>query len=231
MAAEIALVTANMGGIDPCFAPPSLPDGLDAFYYADRTCGQNPRTWTRVLIDEATQEPRLRSKFFKCQIHRLPEVQGCRWLAWADASIEFHSLNFLIDWAHIAGETGERAVFVPHPHRQTVAEEYAYVLQKLAEGNEYLSSRYSADGLEREREHFGRSHDLSKLRLWAGGLWLLPNMPRAHAFLDAWWDCVLHYTIIDQPAISPLLAEHGIEPIAFDVPLYDNQYWTRRAHP
>ena len=228
MGAEIAFVTANMGGLDPLFSMPPCP-GVDAFYYTDLSEGVPPG-WAGIFVGDGGPR-RLLAKRFKCQAHRLAEVQGCRWLAWADACFEFRSLDFLREWADLAGDDGARAVFVPHPDRATVAEEYAYVLRQLAAGNKYLGSRYSAEVLRCERAHFSRTHDLERLRLWAGGLWLFRNVPRTHAFLNAWWDCVLRFSIFDQAAISPLLADHGIQPIAFNVNLYSNQHWARRPHP
>lgn len=228
MGAEIALVTANMGGLDPLFALPPHP-GVDAFYYTDRPDAV-PSGWTGSFV-VGDGNPRLLAKRFKCQAHRLAEVQGCRWLAWADASFEFRSLDFLHAWAALAGDEGACAVLVPHPDRGTVAEEYAYVLRQIAGGNKYLSSRYSAEVLRCERAHFSRTHELEKLRLWAGGMWLFANVPRTHEFLNSWWDCVLRFSILDQTSMSPLLADHGIEPVAFSGNLYDNQHWVRHPHP
>ena len=232
MGTSIALVTANMGGIDPLFALPPHP-GIDALYYTDvPSLGSAASTWTRILVPPyPASEPRLKAKFFKCQAHHLPEVRGYPWLAWADASFEFHSLEFLTEWSGFAAPDGSRAVFVPHPDRQTVAQEYGYVLRQIELGNPYLAGRYSAEALEREREFFSRIHDLEALKLWAGGLWLMANASRTHAFLDAWWNCVLRFSILDQAALSPLLMEHGIEPVGFDVDLSTNQHFTRHVHP
>ena len=225
MAAEIALVTANMGGIDPPFPLPEA-SGVASFYYTDRP-GPAPMGWTKVPVS-APENPRLASKFFKCQIHRLPETARCAWLAWADASFQFHSLAFLPDWAPVIEE--DRALFVPHPDRATVAEEYDYVLRQIAAGNPYLSARYTPGPLERERARFGSRYDLSALPLLSGGMWMLRRGERSDAFLDAWWACVNEFSVFDQAAIPPLLADHGIRPFRLGVNLYKNPHFTRVSH-
>ncbi len=85
---DLVLVTANFGGIDE-LKPFPVAAGFDRFYYADRetiarASPEAAATWTRLIEPEYPHSdfgPRLRSKYFKCQIHRLPEVQTYRWLA------------------------------------------------------------------------------------------------------------------------------------------------------
>jgi len=227
LVAEIALVTANIGGMDPVFSLPPHP-GIDAFYYAD-LMQEAALGWTRIFVADGGPR-RLLSKRMKCQIHRLEEVRSYRWMAWTDASFEFRSLEFLPDWARAAEAQGADAVFVPHPHRKTVAEEYAYILRLLDEGNEYLTVRYPPEPLRRERAHFAERHDLSALPMWCGGLWMVANGPRVHGFLDAWWQTVNEYSALDQAAISPLLVEHDIKAISADVDIYESPNWKRHAH-
>jgi hypothetical protein len=77
---EIALVTANFGGIDDIKTLPQH-DGIDAFYYTDAaTRSQADQTaiasWTRVLVPNYPRHDfgsRLRAKYFKLQVHRLDD--------------------------------------------------------------------------------------------------------------------------------------------------------------
>lgn len=99
---EIALVTANFGGID-AVKPLPAHEGIDAFYYidqpnADSASAEATKTWTRVIVPNYPRHdfnPRLRARYFKHQIHRLDEVREHRWLVWADGSLQFKDLRFL----------------------------------------------------------------------------------------------------------------------------------------
>lgn len=227
MAADIALVTANCGGIDPLFQLPPHP-GIDAFYFTDKV-EPSAEGWAIVHMGSG-RVPAMSAKRIKCQIHRLDQVRGYRWLAWADSSFAFRSLDYLFDWQRRAEADEASAVFVPHPHRKTVAEEYAYILRLLDEGNAYLTARYRSEPLQRERAHFAERHDLSTLPMWCGGLWMVKNEPRVHAFLDRWWETVMAYSTLDQAAISPLLVEHGLKAIAAGADIYQSEHWTRHPH-
>jgi hypothetical protein len=232
MKASIVLVTANLGGIDTAFPLPRH-EGVDAVYFADFDVPPVvAATWDTVIrvSRPAAGEARLTAKHHKCQIHKPKEIAGYRYLAWADACFRFKSLTFLPELASVIGERGTRAAFIPHPDRRTVAEEYAFILDQIVRGNRYLKSRYEVEPLERERRHFAARYDLTQLRLWCGGLWLLPNSPAAWSFLNAWWDVVKAFSIFDQTAITPLLEDAGIEVIPFDVDLYNNSLWERVRH-
>lgn len=229
---SIVLVTANLGGIDPTFPLPPHP-GVDAVYFADFDVPPDvAATWDTVVRVERPEngDARLMAKYPKCQIHKLDETAGHQYLAWADACFRFTSLAFLPELAARIGENKDKAVFIPHPDRRTVAEEYAYVLDEIARGNRYLRSRYTAEPLQREREHFAARYDLTQLPLWCGGLWMLPNSPAARSFLDAWWSVVQTFSIFDQAAITPLLANAGIEVEPLDAYLYRNPMWERLPH-
>jgi hypothetical protein len=71
---NIALVTANFGGIDEVKALPDHEE-TDAFYYTDQSVSPEvARTWTRIINPNYPRydlNPRLRAKYFKLQIHRL----------------------------------------------------------------------------------------------------------------------------------------------------------------
>jgi len=86
----IALVTANFGGIDVAKRLPNR-SGIDAFYYTDELSAmaaslEVTSTWTRVIVPIYPRHDfsaRLRARYFKHQIHRLDDVRGYNWLAWA----------------------------------------------------------------------------------------------------------------------------------------------------
>lgn len=230
MGAHVALVSANLGGLDPLHPLPALP-GVRSTYYTDRT--DEPVEllgWNRVIHVDAVGGPRLASKLYKCQIYRTADAGDAEWFLWVDACVRIRSLDFVPDLIAELGGSGRRAAFVPHPDRTTVADEYAYVIDGLRRRNRYLTARYTVEAMERERDYFARRHDLGRLPLWCGGLWLLPASFESMRFLDAWWWVVRNLNIFDQCAISPLLVESGIEPVALNHSIYANEYWERVPH-
>jgi len=230
MTGRVALVSANFGSVDPLLSLPPLPEGVQALYFTDGA--GVPPGWSDVGARAYTfrEEARYRAKFYKCQIHRLDLTQGFDWFVWADSCLRFSDLSFIPKIIHELTFNGALGAFVPHPDRRTVAEEYEYVLRQIANGNPYLSRRYSAEDLKRERAHFAGEYDLGKLQLWCGGIWILANRPSVCAFLDDWWNCVNTFSIFDQAAMTPLLVRHAVDVVRFDVPLYKNQYWERVPH-
>lgn len=224
------LVTSNLGGIDPHFPLPEV-EGLDSLYFTDRPMDPHVRaTWTKVVIVPEASNPRLAAKFHKCQVHRLREAQGYTHIIWADASVHFHSLDFMLDKLEELGTDGSRVAMVPHPVRNNAAAEYEYVLDQLHRRNPYLTSRYDADKLELERAHFSKYHDLRTVPLWCGGLWAIAPVGKTAAAFDIWWWVVLNFSILDQAALGPSLVESGVEVLPIKVDLYHNPHFTRVHH-
>jgi len=222
---RVLLVTANAGGFDKVYALPPT-ERLDSVYYSDE--GHHPHGWDRGAVLPRYSPARLRAKWPKCQIHRLPEAVGYSHLAWADASFRFSSVGFLADWADRL--EADEALFIPHPSRATVAEEYEYIIARLNEGHRYLADRYNARDLERERDNFAAQWDLSTLPLVSGGLWLLPNGPQQRWFLDSWWATVNTFSLLDQAAITPLLYSADVRIRRFDVNLWSGPSWLHMGH-
>lgn len=225
---RVGLVSANFGGIDEPKPLPALPPGLEAHYYTDRPLPAPVHaTWTRVTLGPQGINPRLQSKVYKCQVYRF--APGADVFVWADASFRFLDLSFLTREAALLGV--DEGAFIPHPNRDTVLDEYHYVIRQLQAGNPYLCSRYTIESFEREMAHFRRrGHRLERMPLWSGGLWLLRYGPKVTRFLDAWWKCVQDFSVMDQPAISPLLDEADVKVRALDLNLYRSPFYVHEPH-
>lgn len=236
---SIALVSANFGGIDELKPLPPHP-GVDAFCCTDEAgaAAVSPevaRTWTRILVPDYPRPdfaPRLRAKYFKCQIHRLDEVRRYRWLAWADTSLRFKDLAFLrVQAAALARlPSRRRALLVPHPERKTVQEEFEFVQREMEAGNAYLRARYLSERMPEQMRHLAARGFGGGERLWCGGLWLVENNATVRAAWDDWWDQNLRYGLMDQLSLPAVLAQHRVEPLALDVSLWDNQHFTFVGH-
>jgi len=221
---DLVLVTANFGGIDE-LKPFPVAAGFDRFYYADRetiarASPEAAATWTRLIEPEYPHRdfgPRLRSKYFKCQVHRLPEVQAYKWLAWADSSLLLHDASFLQEAVDRLGSLPEksRLMLLPHPHRKTVREEYDFVVTKIEQGFEYLCRRYSTEAMKKQIELFQRCGWNLDAKLWASGVWLIENNSAIRSCWDSWWQQVLSFGAMDQLSLPIVLENHGLCPQEF----------------
>lgn len=233
---DIALVSASFGGIDELKPLPPHP-GVDAFFYTDDAQGpaETAATWTRVVVPDYPRHdfnPRLRAKYFKLQIHRLDEVAGHRWLAWADGAFLFRELAFLAERAAALAELPphRRALLIPHQERATVAEEFEFVQREMAAGNDYLVQRYAQERMSEQMADFRRRGWNTGARLWCGGFWLMENSDRMRRALDGWWDQNLRYGIMDQLSLPVVLDAHGIEPQAWPVAILHNPHFSYVPH-
>lgn len=235
---KIALVTANFGGIDMVKPlPPRM--GIDAFCFTDSatleaTDPSVSRTWTTIAVPDTDTLPgaRLRSRYFKHQIHRLPQTQACRWLVWADSSIAFKELAFIPDIVRtLQGlAPAQRLLLIPHPDRESVRQEIAFVESQLSQGNEYLCVRYGSDRIAQGKEHLlSRGFSLDA-KLWCGGFWVIENNPILHQAWDAWWSYTLRFGMQDQFYLPAALAECGLMPQPANFALRHNPHFDLVKH-
>lgn len=234
---RIALFTTSFGGID-ALKPIPRHDQIDTFFVTDTVTNPDhpaAATWTR-LIDPAGASAgfpgRLRSRYYKTQIHRLPEAKPYRWLVWADASLCFNDIDFIVDeatkLAHLPAE--QRLALVPHPRRKTVDEEYAHVRNQIQRGNEYLSARYQLRELSDQMEFLAAEGMATSGRLWALGFWLVENNDQIGACWDCWWDHIKRFGPMDQLPLPPLIERFRLVPSALNIDIRANRHFRRVAH-
>lgn len=235
---RVALVTANFGGIDELRALPE--HSIDAFYYTDaetvsRADATALESWSRVVVPNYPRHdfnPRLRAKYFKLQIHRLPEASTHRWLVWADSSVLFKSTEFIEDSiSRLASlPEDERLLVVPHPDRETVLEEYEFIRDEIAAGNEYLITRYRDEKMTEQMRYFERRGWDVNAPLWCGTFWIVENSSFFNRIWDDWWDQNLRFGMMDQLSLPVLLEAHGVTPAMLDIVLWDNEYFRKAKH-
>jgi hypothetical protein len=234
----IALVTANFGGIDDLRALPN--HRFDSFYYTDaatreKASGHAFETWSRVIVPDYPRhdfEPRLRARYFKHQIHRLPEVSRHRWLVWADSSIVFKSSTFIEDAVSRLESLPEtaRLMVIPHPDRGTVRDEYQYIRDEIAAGSEYLSIRYANEKMSEQMRYFEAQGWNVQAPLWCGTFWIVENNGFFNHLWDDWWDQNLRFGMMDQLSLPVLLEAHGAVPDQLDIVLWDNEFFRTVKH-
>jgi hypothetical protein len=230
----IALVSANFGGIDE-IKPFLSCAGIDAFYYTDAAtlataAPDVAASWTRIIVPNYPRHDfgaRLRGRYFKHQIHRLPETASYRWLVWADTSLLFVDPTFLVEQAQRLASLppNQRILLVPHPDRRTVREEYTYIRDEISNGNEYLRIRYADEKMTEQIEAFESQGMSIDAQLWCGTIWMVENTALMHRCWDSWWDQNLRYGMMDQLSLPVLLEQFRLEPQALPINLWENRYF------
>ena len=236
---EVALVTANFGGIDELRGLPPH-DGIDAFYYTDEATRLGAdstaiASWTQVLVPDYPRHDfgaRLRARYFKHQIHRLDEVRNHRWLVWADSSLQFHETDFILEHVEKLRSLPphKRILVVPHPERRTIREEYEFIRDLIAQGNEYLILRYQQEKMTEQMEYFRRQGWDLEARLWCGTFWIVENSDLLNRLWDDWWDQNIRFGMMDQLSLPVLLDHHGCDPEQLDVVLWENAHFIHVKH-
>lgn len=235
----LALVTANFGGIDKIRSFPAQ-HGISAFYYTEAntlsaTDAATAASWTRVMLPDYPRHdmvPRLRAKYFKLQIHRLPEVEPYRWLAWGDASLQFNDLSFLFEFCNTLAllPDHQRVALIPHPHRSTIRQEYEFVQNEIAAGDEYLRVRYGQEKMTEQMSYFLKCGWNLDAPLWCGTTWLVENNEVIRRCWNGWWDQILRYGMQDQLSLPVLLDAFGLQAQSFGFDLTDNPFFKWEPH-
>ena len=175
---------------------------------------------------------RLRSRYFKHQIHRLDEVRSHRWLVWADSRLHFHETGFILEQVEKLRRlpSSNRILLIPHPDRRTIREEYEFIRDAIDQGSEYLRVRYQQEKMKEQMEHFRRQGWDVEAKLWCGGFWMVENSARLNRLWDDWWDQNIRFGMMDQLSLPVLLNEYGCDPQPLDVVLWRNAHFTFVSH-
>jgi len=237
---SLALVTANIGGIDD-IKPFPQRSGIQTFYFTDQKtiALSDPAklgTWGKIILpDYPLKElgPRLCSRYFKQQTHRLDEVRGFRWLAWADSCLRFKDVSFFSNAIAKLRELPERSrlLLVPHYKRATVREEYEFLCSEIRKGNQYAIARYSIEDMTRQVNSYEAAGLSLDAKLWCGTIWVMERSERMAALCNEWWHHTVKFGTMDQLSLGVLLKEQEIKPVALGVHLMRNKFFEWMGHP
>jgi len=236
---DIAVVSANFGSIDAVQILPRAP-GVDAFYYTDEAgyssaSAEAVASWTQVIVPNYPRSDfnnRLRSRYFKHQIHRLNEVKRHRWLVWTDSSLQFMETGFLVAQARRfeALPARQRVLLVPHPERQTILQEYEFIQTQIAADNPYLAARYKAEKMLEQIRDFEQRGWAIDAPLYCGTFWMIENSDLCRRCWDDWWDQNLRFGMMDQLSLAPVLRAHDLVPTTLDLSIWSNSHFNYVPH-
>lgn len=175
---RIAVITANLGGIDAIHPIAEQDISFDRFYITDEN-NQFPFH---------TSNSRLAAKLYKICPHRIFYQYDV--YVWVDANIEIKSPSFIRELVELS--TKDIAIS-RHPFRETIGEEADYIAAQVTAGNAYLSTRYNADSIIKEAEVYGEF-----LPLYWCGIFARVNRPDINSIFDQWFIDNVQWTNFDQ---------------------------------
>lgn len=209
------ILSANLGNFDPEIEWVAQNDyqgiPISICRFDDRTFPPRERAMTSRL------QPGI-VKMFGWDL-----VPGFDYYIWVDASKTITSPDF---GTFMLGQLGSAdfAVFA-HPDRRSIKSEYEFVRQKLAEGNQYLLSRYQGEWLSEQYRVIERDKAFKDNCLYAStGFAYRPNS-RVRTAMKEWWFHKTRYLLHDQLALPYVLAKSKVKVNVIRENIYKFPLW------
>jgi len=196
---KIALLTANLNNINEdvqkYHIKQELPKGwvFDIFNFTDENFP--PRT--------SAMTPRLQAK--------LPKILGWQLIPDYDFYIWMDSYFTLsrpdtVQWLVDHCENSDIALF-PHPDRDSIKDEWEYMLKEIKWGNSYLIERYENEPLPQQVALYLSDTNFVDDKLYAGGVIVYKNNKDIRNLLLAWMIHIIKYSIQDQLSLPYVLSK------------------------
>lgn len=211
---RVAVITANIGGIDRAHQFPKQSIHCDFLSYNDHN----------LPFPLASLDNRMKAKYFKIQAHKFLDYD---YFIWIDSSFRIKSPDFV---AMMLDEVeGYDMVVTKHPDRNCIYDESDFIHSLIKSGNLYLKSRYQNCKIDKQAAHYKSLGFPAQAGLYACGFFIRPNNERMNTLFDKWWDACMQWSSFDQIAFRYLSEGYKIFPITFDQYL-DNEYYKIIAH-
>src|SRR6478609_8274236 len=191
---RVAIVTANIGGIDEIFPPIKQFHEYELCYFTENT----------LPFPLPHLNNRMKGKYFKTQAHRFLDHDV---FIWIDSSIEVISPNFIE--ICLANLEEHDVVITRHEQRKNVYEELEYIIGKMKAGDKYLLKRYAKEPFYKEYDHYKQSGLPKTIPLFNCFFFARHNNAQMNAMFDEWWNEILCYSNFDQTAFSYVSWKHN----------------------
>lgn len=210
---KIAVVTVNIGGIDsPLGIPKQRIDGeyTNDFNYHLYHEGNLPFPLPNL-------NNRLKAKYIKIQTHRfLPDYDAYLYL---DGRIVVKTNNFI--------EVMEKALkdhdiaMLKHYERNNIYDEIEYIISHIKKGDQYLTSRYGNQSIEKELLFYMENKIPKNYPLYCGGVFCRYNIEKVNNAFDEWWRRCIEFSYFDQTMFSAVAFQHDLRVNGLDIKQYE----------
>lgn len=202
---NIALITANIGGIDEIHAPVKQKEDYELFYVTENT----------LPFPLPNFNNRMKGKYFKTQPHTFLDHDIFIWL---DSSVEIIDGTF-ITWV-LEKLKSHEFVCSLHPDRNNVYDEIDHIIASMKKGNKYLLDRYAKQPFQQEKEFYLGEEMPKDYPLYNGWFYATRNNNRMNKIFDQWWELILRYTNFDQTQLAYVLWKNDVGVCVVETDLY-----------
>lgn len=193
---KIAIVTANLGGIDEVLPIPRQSIECDFFHY-----NESNLPWPLTNLDN-----RLKAKYIKLRTHRV--LPGYDAYIWIDGRVEIVSPYFAEE--KIKELHGYQMAIFKHRLRNNPFEELQYILDQIRKGNGYFINRYAQQPMLEEYVFCEQEKMPADFPLFWCGLFSRRNNAVMNSFFDEWWNKCIEFSTFDQALFSYLVWKERI---------------------
>lgn len=194
---KIAIITANLGGIDPIYGIPKQTVDVDFRYYTDAS----------LPYPLPNLNKRLQSKYLKLQTHRF--LPGYDAYIWIDGRVLIESNN-CVELLQEELKENDVAIF-RHLERSNVFDEMDFIVDMMNKGNHYLLSRYGNQQMEMETEFYQTERLPKDFPLYATYVFARINNEKVNTAFDEWWRRTIEYSHFDQAMFSYVAWKHELK--------------------
>lgn len=198
-----AIVTANIGSIDPIQGIPRQTVDCDFRYYNDQN----------IPFPLPNLDNRLKSKYIKIQTHKF--LKDYDTMIWIDGRVKVISKTFVESF--VSGLQDHDMVMFRHPERDDICDEMNYIIDNMKKGNHYLLSRYGNQQMEKEFEFYNSNNIPKTAPLYACTVFARKVDSRMNEFFDKWWEKCIQYSNFDQTMFAFLAYTNSIKVQALDM--------------
>lgn len=193
---KVAILTASIGGIDEIKGIPKQTIDVDYYAYFDNN----------LPYPLPNLNNRLKSKYVKIQTHRFLPVYDA--YIWVDGRVEIHANSFAETMIEQMGNN-DVALF-GHTERRTVDDEMQFIQTQIAEGNQYVLSRYGNQDMKSEREFYQRE-GTSNAELFGCTIFARKNNTKVNDAFNEWWNRCIEFSYFDQTMFSHIATTRNLK--------------------
>ena len=171
-----------------------------------------------------SMSPRLRGKISKMIIWE--DHPGYDYYIWADSLfsiINENAIEKLVDEC-----LNVDACFFKHTARNSVKEESDFVLQGMAEGNQYLLNRYNGERIKEQTEHYSKDITWNDNCLFECGIFIYSKSiieNKEYNLMKEWFYQNCLWSVEDQLSLPYLIHKFNINYKILPGNVYENEYF------
>jgi hypothetical protein len=184
---KIAIISANIGGIDEIYPPAKQTEDYEFFYYTENT----------LPFPLPNLDSRMKARYLKTQIHKYLDHDL---FIWVDGSVEIVDGTFLTWVKQQIGR--DDMIIMRHEERSNVFDELNYIIDAMRAGKGYLIKRRIKQPFKEEIEFYLKNLLPQKFPLYKTYFFACKNNEATNKTFDLWWDLTLRYSNFDQAALS-----------------------------